>query len=83
LKPLEDGSKAVGFFNRDSVPQTIAFDKFRYLGIKNRQQVRDLWRQVNLPDYTNPVRDPFKTTIPAHGVQLYKLTPAQTNTESN
>ena len=80
MKSLEDGSKAVGFFNRDSVPQSIAFNKFGYLGIKKRQQVRDLWRQVNLPDYVKP---PFKTTIPAHGVQLYKLTPVLMDGETN
>jgi alpha-galactosidase len=75
LKPLEDGSKALGFFNRDSASQRIGFDKFKYVGFKGAQHVRDLWRQQNLSDVQNLETDKLSMVIPAHGVQLYKLTP--------
>jgi alpha-galactosidase len=76
-KDLTDGSKALGFFNRDSSAQTISFNKLLYLGFQGRQHVRDLWRQVNLPDVADLFKDELRMTIPAHGVQLYKLTAAE------
>ncbi len=75
LKPLEDGSKALGFFNRDSNEAKINFDKLKYIGFKNDLHVRDLWRQQNLPDVGNVETEKLSMVIPAHGVQLYKLTP--------
>ena len=77
LKDLEDGSKAVGFFNRDSTSQTLAFKKLVYLGFTGRQQVRDLWRQMDLPGVIDPSKDTLKVALPAHGVQLYKFTLAK------
>lgn len=74
MKELEDGSKVLGFFNRDSNKQTIAFDKMKYLGFKGPQHVRDLWRQQDLADIKNPGRDKLRMIIPAHGVKLYKIT---------
>ena len=74
LKPLEDGSKALGFFNRDSATQRISFDKLKYIGFTKGQRVRNLWRQQDLPDIQNLESDKFSMEIPAHGVQLYKLT---------
>jgi alpha-galactosidase len=77
LKPLEDGSRAIGFFNRDSTEQTIFFNKLLYLGMNGKLHVRDLWRQTDLPDINNAMRDTFKVVLPAHGVQLYKFTDAK------
>ena len=76
LKKLEDGGKALGFFNRDSTEQTVTFGKLGQLGFVTRQRVRDLWRHEDLPDIVNPVEEPLKMAIPTHGVQLYKLTAA-------
>jgi len=76
MKELEDGSRALGFFNRDSAAQTLAFNKLGYLGISRRQHVRDLWRQQDLPDIANPQREALSVSVPAHGVVLYKLAPA-------
>jgi len=75
-KELEDGSKALGFFNRDSAEQTIAFDKLSFLGFKSVQHVRDLWQQQDLPDNDVKKNEKFIVTIPAHGVRLFKLTTA-------
>ena len=77
LKELEDGSRALGFFNRASAPQSIEFKTSDTLGFKSPLHVRDLWRQINLPDIADPSKDALKTTIPSHGAQLYKLTPAK------
>ena len=36
----------------------------------------DLWRHQNLPEILNPSEELLQMTIPAHGVQLYKLAAA-------
>jgi alpha-galactosidase len=77
LKELEDGSRAIGLFNRDSSEQTISFNKLIYIGINGKQHVRDLWRQTDLPDVDDPMKGSIKLTIPAHGVQLYRFTAAK------
>ena len=77
MKELEDGSRALGFFNHDSASQQIEFKALSTLGFTSRQHVRDLWRQTNLDDLADVSRDALTMTIPAHGVQLYKLTPVK------
>ncbi|MEJ0090863.1 MAG: hypothetical protein WDM80_14110 [Limisphaerales bacterium] len=74
-KKLEDGGRALGFFNLGSSPQKMDFNQLSSLGYQGRLHVRDLWRQKNLPDVdANGV---LPLTIPAHGVLLYKLTAAE------
>jgi alpha-galactosidase len=73
LKKLADGSRAVGFFNRGNSEYSGTFDKLHRIGIREKQHARDLWRQKDLPDVTKNV----PLTIPAHGVLLYKFTPAK------
>ena len=77
LKDLEDGSRALGFFNRDSINHHIKFNQFGMLGFTGRQRVRDLWRQTNLPDIADPTKETLDMMIPSHGVLLYKFTSAQ------
>ncbi len=69
-KELEDGSVAVGYFNRGDSPHTFTTKPERY-GAGGRQRVRDLWRQRDLPEVA---RD-LTLTVPPHGVLLYKFTP--------
>ncbi|HXR05524.1 MAG TPA: putative Ig domain-containing protein [Verrucomicrobiae bacterium] len=73
-KQLEDGGRAIGFFNPGSAPLKLDFKDFARLGLNGRQHVRDLWRQQNLPDLNDPANDSFPVTIPAHGVVLCKFT---------
>ncbi|MBI5821204.1 MAG: alpha-galactosidase [Verrucomicrobia bacterium] len=73
LKDLEDGSKALGFFNRSTAEETVVYNKLGRVGLPGKQQVRDLWRQKDLAD----VKDSVKVTVPAHGVVLLKLTAAK------
>jgi alpha-galactosidase len=72
-KELEDGGRALGFFNLGSEPANLEFDQLAQLGFHGEQHVRDLWRQKNLPD-VDPDGGVLKMTIPVHGVMLYKLT---------
>ena len=76
-KELEDGGRAIGFFNLGSEPANLEFNEFAKLGLAGKQHVRDLWRQQDLPDIADIMGNSFKVTVPAHGVQLYKFTPAQ------
>jgi alpha-galactosidase len=71
-KDLEDGSHAVGFFNRGDREQTAMFNKLARIGVPGRQHVRDLWRQRDLPEANGSVT----ITVPAHGVVLLKFTAA-------
>ncbi len=72
VKPLEDGSLAVGLFNGSEIPQSVAmsWDK---LGITGRQTVRDLWRQRDVA----AVDGQYEDVVAPHGVKLLKITRAK------
>jgi alpha-galactosidase len=74
-KELEDGSKAVGFFNRARQPENLNFNKIGKAGVHGKHHVRDLWRQKDLEDVDENVDQEIKMTISAHGVVLLKFTP--------
>ncbi|HET7625766.1 MAG TPA: NPCBM/NEW2 domain-containing protein [Verrucomicrobiae bacterium] len=74
-KELEDGGRAVGFFNLGNEPLKLDFRQFTQLNLSGKQHVRDLWRQQNLPDVD--AEGTIELTVPAHGVQLYKFTSAK------
>ena len=67
-KDLEDGSKAVGLFNRGEDEATITA-KWSELGLGGRRLVRDLWRQKDLGNFT----DEFQVAVPRHGVVLIRI----------
>jgi alpha-galactosidase len=69
LKELEDGGRALGFFNRGEKQQIAVFNKLVRVGISGKQHVRDLWRQKDLPEAEGQVT----VTVPSHGVVLLKL----------
>ena len=75
-KDLEDGGRALGFFNLGVTPVKLAFNDFAKLGLTGAQHVRDLWRQKDLAD-VDTAKGSLPLTIPAHGVVLYKLTAAK------
>ena len=68
LKDLEDGSKALGLFNLGEAEATISAT-WSDLGLSGKQQVRDLWRQRDLP----AAEGKFQAAVPRHGVMLVKL----------
>lgn len=67
-KPLEDGSLAVGLFNRSDFPLSLSAD-WKTLGCEGPQAVRDLWRQRDLPEATGKLA----AEVPARGVVLVRL----------
>jgi alpha-galactosidase len=75
-KNLEDGGRALGFFNLGSATAKINFNQLAQIGFSGKQHVHDLWRQSDLPD-VDAANGILPLTIPAHGVLLYKLTAAK------
>jgi alpha-galactosidase len=71
-KELEDGSMAVGLFNRSQREQTVTV-MWSDLGITGRQSVRDLWCQKDLGQFTGQ----FQTKVGRHGVVLVKVAPVK------
>ena len=67
-KPLEDGSIAVGLFNRCLI-STNAVATWEKLGLNGKQIVRDLWRQKNIGVFEGK----FETEVNPHGVVLLKI----------
>jgi alpha-galactosidase len=68
MKPLEDGSKAVGLFNRGwgAMPVTVGL---RDLGVGNSATVRDLWARKDLGRF----QEIYTVLVPQHGVALIKV----------
>jgi alpha-galactosidase len=71
-KPLADGSKAVGLFNRSDSDTPITA-KWADLGVTGQQKVRDLWRQKDLGQFT----DEFTASVPLHGVVFVRSWPVK------
>jgi alpha-galactosidase len=68
MKPMADGSKVVGLFNRQRTEERITAH-FDLLGIHGEAQVRDLWLKKDLGTY----KDSFSAVVPKHGVVLVKI----------
>jgi alpha-galactosidase len=69
---MEDGSLAVGLFNRGVVANRVNA-KWSDLGLTGKQRVRDLWRQADIGDFDSR----FEASVPRHGVVLVRLWPAK------
>ena len=70
VRELEDGSKAVGLFNRGEGLATVTAD-WADLGVTGPQRVRDLWRQQDLDVYDGA----FTGYVARHGVMMIRLWP--------
>ncbi len=70
VKKMEDGSKAVGLFNR-SIKEISIDIEWKHLGVYGKQRVRDLWRQKDLGTFEKN----FGAKIPPHGVMLVRMFP--------
>ncbi len=66
VKPLADGSHAVGFFNRTGQPINVKVPWLN-LGFPSSVQVRDLWLRKDLGRQTE-----FTADLPAHGCMLLR-----------
>ncbi len=70
-RELEDGSLAVGLFNRGETEARVTA-RWADLGLSGRQRVRDLWRQKDIGVFA----DQFSATVGRHGVTLVRIWPA-------
>jgi alpha-galactosidase len=70
-KDMEDGSKAVGLFNRGYLASDVTVN-WSELGVTGKQRVRDLWRQKDLGEFTEKFT---AVKVPRHGVLLVRLWP--------
>jgi alpha-galactosidase len=68
---LEDGSRAVGLFNRGEAEAevSVVWPQIEALG---PQKVRDLWRQRDEGVFA----DGYRARVPRHGVKFLKVTPS-------
>ena len=71
-KTMEDGSRAVGLFNRGVWKSEISV-RWSDLGIQGQQKVRDLWRQKDLGEF----KDSFTESVPRHGAVLVRIIPVR------
>jgi len=67
-RQLEDGSIAVGLFNRGEEPARVVAT-WHDLGLSGKLRVRDLWRQQELGQYTIQ----YSETVGRHGVSMIKI----------
>lgn len=68
VKDLDDGSRAVGFFNRSRDALEAKMD-LKELGLSGKYQVRDLWKRADIGMVDHNI-----TINPRpHGVQFYKM----------
>lgn len=68
VKDLEDGSKALGLFNRSDKPAEINAP-WPVLGLQGKRMVRDVWRQKDL----GVSEGAFRATVPRHGVVMVRI----------
>ncbi len=71
MRPLHDGSVAVGIFNRGQQASTGSFSRSSLpAGFKGKTlSVRDLWKHVD----ASINGDDFTTTVPMHGVVMLRI----------
>jgi alpha-galactosidase len=71
-KDMEDGSKAVGLFNRGKAEAKVTAN-WSDLGLTGKLKVRNLWSQKDLGKF----KDKFEASVPKHGVVLVRIWPAK------
>jgi alpha-galactosidase len=67
-KKMEDGSYAVGLFNRGPLETEVTVN-WSDLGLKGSRKVRDLWRQSDLGKF----KDRYKVSVRRHGAALVRV----------
>ena len=68
VRPLADGAKAIGLFNRHPRPLDMRVD-FRELGFQGSIKVRDVWKAKDL----SPIDGAYQAQVPGHGVILLRV----------
>ena len=70
VKEMEDGSKAVGFFNRDEIDRDLTAS-WSVLGLQGTHTLRDLWRQKDI----GTAAGSLTYRVPARGVMFVRVRP--------
>jgi len=73
VKPLADGSRAAGLFNKSFFPQLVTV-RWSDLGISGVPTMRDLWQRRDIGAQAFG----YATVVPAHGAVLLRVPPAGT-----
>ncbi|MFZ0761445.1 MAG: glycoside hydrolase family 27 protein [Candidatus Sulfotelmatobacter sp.] len=68
VKPLADGSQAVGLFNRTVAPSKMRLDS-KLIGVPHSARLRDLLDHKDL----GPINDSYTAEVPKHGVLLLRV----------
>ena len=68
MRPLADGTKAVGLLNSGIEARDITVS-WAQLGLKGNEPVRDLWLHKKVGSYA----DKYTVSVPAHGAVLLKI----------
>lgn len=68
MKPMSDGSKVVGLFNRQRTAEQITAN-FAAIGIHGEATVRDLWLKKDAGTFKNS----YSAYVPPHGVVLVRI----------
>ena len=67
VKELKDGSKAIGFFNRNAAAQDVEL-AWSDAGLTGKQKLRDLWLHKDLGDMT----ERYSVRVPSHGAVMLR-----------
>ncbi len=70
VKPMEDGSLAVGLFNLGETPRDMSVT-WKELGLMGERRVRDVWRHQDLGEFD----EKYSTKVNRHGVVLLRMLP--------
>jgi alpha-galactosidase len=68
MKPMADGSKVVGLFNRQYTTEQMTVS-FSQIGLSGQATVRDLWLHKNLGTFSNS----YSAYVPRHGVVFVRI----------
>jgi alpha-galactosidase len=68
MKPLADGGKAVGMFNREETGMTMTL-RLEDIGAAGSVNLRDLWAHKDLGSFTGN----YTTNLPAHGAAMLRV----------
>ena len=67
-RPLHDGTRAVGLFNRALKPYDVTV-RFEDIGLSGTHPLRDLWQHKELGEHT----DRFTIEVPRHGAVMIRV----------
>ncbi|HKT11319.1 MAG TPA: glycoside hydrolase family 27 protein [Terriglobia bacterium] len=68
VKPLADGSKAVGLFNEGESTMPVIV-RFKDVGLSGEVSARDLWQRKDLGEFTGS----YTAQVPQHGVVMLRV----------